>query len=267
MSDPTAYADLNDVLGELVDSVHAILAGDFVGAYLLGSFALGGADHHSDVDFVIVTHRDVNEEQLAQLQAMHARLYDLEVPWAQHLEGSYAPEEVLRRVDPSRSPFPFLDNGARELVWDNHCNTAVVRWSLRERGVVLAGPDPPTLIDPVSAAELRDEMRWMLREYAEWTREPTDAGPMSRWKQPYLVLTVSRILHTSATGTVVSKNEAGTWALRTLDPEWTILIQRALDDRPDPWQRVHQPAKPELIEQTLAFVDYAAMALRGQERA
>jgi hypothetical protein len=39
-------------------------------------------------------------------------------------------------VDPSRTPFPFLDNGATELVWDNHCNTAVVRWTLRERGVV-----------------------------------------------------------------------------------------------------------------------------------
>jgi predicted nucleotidyltransferase len=257
MAAPTAYPDLNDLLGELVEGVREILASDFVGAYLLGSFALGGADLHSDVDFLIVTRGDVNEEQLARLQAMHARLYELEVPWAQHLEGSYAPKEVLRRADPSRWPFPFLDNGASQLVPDNHCNTAVVRWTLRERGVVLAGPDPSSFVEEMPAAELRDEMRWMLDEYAEWAREPTDADPMSRWKQPYLVLTVCRILRTSATGTVASKNESATWALQTLDMEWASLIQRALEDRPDPWRRVREPAEPALSERTLAFVDYA----------
>jgi hypothetical protein len=35
------------------------------------------------------------------------------------------------------------------------------------------------------------------------------------------------------------------------------LIQRALDDRPDPWQRVDQAADPEAADRTLAFVDYA----------
>jgi hypothetical protein len=35
------------------------------------------------------------------------------------------------------------------------------------------------------------------------------------------------------------------------------FIQQALDDRPDPWQRVYKPAEPETVERTLAFVDYA----------
>jgi hypothetical protein len=199
----------------------------------------GGADEHSDVDFLVVTETDVTDEQLAGLQAMHGRLYDRDVPWAQHLEGSYAPREILRRVNASRTPFLFLDNGATELVCDDHCNTAVVRWTLRERSIVLAGPDPKTFVEPVTAAELRDEMRRMVRDYAEWAPEPTAASPMSRWKQPYLVLTVCRILHTSATATVTSKREAGVWALRALDPEWAPLIQRALDGRADPWLRVH----------------------------
>ena len=151
----------------------------------------------------------------------------------------------------------YLDNGASELIRDNHCNTAVVRWSLREHGVVLEGPEPSTLVEPVSAAELQDEALGRVTEYADWAAEPTGDGGMSRWKQPYLVLTFCRLLHTLADGRVTSKREAAEWALGALDPQWATLVQRALDDRPDPWVRVGQPAHQETIERTLAFADYA----------
>ena len=257
MAAPTAYPELNDVLRELVESVRSILAENFCGAYLQGSFAIGEADLHSDVDFVVVTHEEVGEEQLAGLQELHKRIYGLESPWAQHLEGSYFPETLLRRVDPSRTPLLFLDNGASELVRDEHCNTAIVRWLLREHGVVLAGRDPRQLVDPVSPAELRSEALEVMPEYAAWAHAAAEAGPMSRWQQPYLVLTLCRILHTIHSGTVVSKRESGEWALGALAAEWADLVQRAVADRPDPWRRVHESADPEDVDRTLAFIDYA----------
>src|SRR5688572_5325159 len=140
MAGPTVYADLNALLVDFVGRVRTILDANFCGAYLQGSFAVGDADEHSDVDFIVATHDEVTDAQLQGLQAMHEQLHALDVPWAQHLEGSYVPTTRLRRVDPSRSPYLYLDNGAKELIRDNHCNTAVVRWSLREHGVVLAGP-------------------------------------------------------------------------------------------------------------------------------
>ena len=79
---------------------------------------------------------------MSTLGTLHRRLYALEIPWAQHLEGSYAPLALIRRLDPERAPFLYLDNGSTELVWSNHDNTAVVRWTLREHGVVLLGPAP-----------------------------------------------------------------------------------------------------------------------------
>jgi len=257
VANPTPFPDLNGVLAEMVAGAQTILAANFCGAYLQGSFATGDADVYSDVDFVVVTDDELTEEQQAALQELHGRLYELDVPWAQHLEGSYIPRDRLRRVDDSRASYFYLDNGARELIWDSHCNTAVVRWTLREQGVVLAGPDPKSLIDPVSAEHLRDEALAAAREYAEWAPGPTKAGGMSRWKQPYLVLTFCRILHTLSHATVVSKREAGEWARDALDPEWAGLIQRALDDRPDPWARVYQPVDPEVVDRTLAFVEYA----------
>ena len=258
---PTAFPDLNALLDDLVAGVQAILGENFCGAYLQGSFAVGDADVHSDVDFIVATHEDVSGEQAAALQAMHQRIYALDTPWAQHLEGSYVPKERLRRVDPARSPFLYLDNGATELIRDNHCNTAVVRWSLHEHGVVLAGPDPQSLLEPVAAEQLRAEVINILSEWVDWAKAPK----MNRWRQPFIVVSFCRMLHTLETGKVASKREAGEWALKTLDSRWTSLIERALDDRPDPVLRVHQLADAEVIDDTAAFVDYA-VALTQQGR-
>ena len=242
------------MLRELVDGARAILGDAFCGAYLHGSFATGDADEFSDVDFVIVVADELTSRQVDGLQALHRRMHALEPAWAQHLEGSYIPRQHLRRVDWSHRPFLFLDNGANELVWDPHCNTAVVRWLVREHGVTLAGPDPKTLVEPVTPSDLRREARARVHEYADWAHELT---VMSRWEQPYLVLTLCRLMFTIATGRVGAKREAGDWALGALDAEWASLIRQALADRADPWGRVRQPAEQELAGRTVAFADYA----------
>lgn len=241
------------MLGELVDGARAALGDDFCGAYLHGSFATGDADEFSDVDFVVVTHGELTAEQQRDVQSLHRRLHALDSPWAQHLEGSYIPSGQLRRMDWSHRPFLFLDNGASELVWDTHCNTAVLRWLLRERGLILAGPEPGALVDPVSASDLQREALSRVQDYADWAHE----GPMSRWKQPYLVLTLCRLLFTLVNGRVASKHEAGEWAVGALDRKWASLIRQALADRADPWERVSQPAEREATERTLAFADHA----------
>jgi hypothetical protein len=243
------------VLAELVAGVDAVLGDSFCGAYLQGSFAVGDADAYSDVDFIVVTEEGVTPEQQADLQELHQRLYALPIPWAQHLEGSYVPRNILRRPDPERRPFFYIDNGATEFTFDNHDNTAVVRWSLRERGVVLAGPHPRDLVDPITADELRAEMRWAVAEWEEWFRS---IDSIDRRALAVAVLTHARILHTLEIGEVSSKRAAGEWALQALDPEWAPLIRWALEDRPDPWTKVREQADPALLPRTLEFNDYAA---------
>ena len=240
------------MLRAFVTDVRAILGTGYVGAYLQGSFALGSADIDSDVDFVIVTTAEPDPDATARLHAMHTRLFEREVAWAQHLEGSYFPRDRLRSVDPTRRELLFLDNGARSLVRDAHCNTAVVRWVLRERGITLDGPDIASLIDPVAVDDLRREGIEAMHEYDAWA-----AGGMSDWKQTYLVTTACRILYTLETGEVASKQRSGEWALGRLDPRWSGLIAEALDRRADPWTRVHRPAHPSAAERTRAFLAYA----------
>lgn len=163
-SHPTPDAELNVVLRELVRGARAVLGENFVGAYLQGSFAAGDWDAHSDVDFLIATERDVSDSELPALQAMHARIYRLDSPWAQHLDGSYFPREVLRRGGAPQRPLLYLDNGSQALIRSVHDDTLVVRWVAREYGITLAGPAPDTLIEPVSADELRREVRQTMRD-------------------------------------------------------------------------------------------------------
>ena len=258
LREPTSFPELNLVLERLVRGTEECLGDNLAAVYLQGSFATREADEHSDVDFLVLTNADVTDKQERALQRLHSTLNRLETPWAQHLEGSYAPKDRFRRVDPERTPFLFLDNGASRLERDNHCNTAVVRWILRAYGITLFGPPPDEMIEPVAADDLRAEARRALREYVEWAPEPTRAGRMSRWKQPYLVLTLCRILNTIETGRVASKHDAAEWALSALEPRWRPLIKQAVADRPDPWARARQPADDHLVDETLAFAQYAS---------
>ena len=249
------FADLNHLLGRFVDGVQAVLGSNFCGAYLQGSFAVGDADEHSDVDFIVVTEDEVTLQQRVGLEALHQRLYACPTPWAQHLEGSYMPRRTLRRPDPERRPLLYLDNGATAFTLDNHDNTAVVRWSLRERGIVLAGPEPRELIDPVSPDDLRADVARALREWATWFGS---LDSISRRGLAVAVLSHCRILHTLTSGEVTSKRVAGEWTLRELDLQWAPLIRWALDDRPDPWAKVHETAEPALVRETLRFIEFAA---------
>lgn len=71
---PTDNADLNAVLAQFVAANQALLGDNFVGAYRHGSFAVGDPDEASDVDFMIVVHREVADDQVADVEAMQSRV-------------------------------------------------------------------------------------------------------------------------------------------------------------------------------------------------
>ena len=161
---PTPYPELNNVLQNLVHSMQEILGNNFVGAYLQGSFAVGDFDVHSDVDFIVVIAEELSDEQVDALQVMHERVYNLDSEWAKHLEGSYFPKRVLQDHSQRGQELWYLDHGSRSIIKSDHCNTIVVRWVVREKGVILAGPPPKTLVDPLSADLLQMEIMEVITE-------------------------------------------------------------------------------------------------------
>jgi Nucleotidyltransferase domain len=132
---PTPYPDLNIVLCDLVSRVRRALGDNFIGAYLQGSFAVGDFDIYSDVDFLILLEEDISNDQLPPFQALHADIFKLDCPWAQHLEGSYLPRAALTRLPPPQRELLYLDHGSTKLVRSPHDDSLVVYWSLREEGL------------------------------------------------------------------------------------------------------------------------------------
>lgn len=254
---PTPYLDLNAVLDDLTRSAAAILGGNFHAACLQGSFALGDFDQHSDVDFLIVINDDLSAAQLDALQAMHARLYDGPCVWTQHLEGSYIRRDVLRDHAAAGSDVWFLGHGSRSLVRSPHCNSVVVRCTVREHGICLAGPNPASLIDPIPVNALREEVFNTMRD---WGGTGLLADPQrisSLWYQSFVVVSYCRMLRTLHTGKLGSKRADVRWALDQLDARWTGLIERAWSQRPDPALKCRQPVDTTELSETLAFVRYA----------
>jgi prepilin-type processing-associated H-X9-DG protein len=250
---PTRFPELNELLAELTERAAELLADNFVGAYLQGSFAVGDADIHSDCDFLIPVHGPITPDQEVGLRALHDEIPDRPGHWTQHLEGSYPNKDELRTLDGLGRPWLYIDHGWRAMQWSTHCNTEVVRWTLRECGVTLAGPDPEGLVDPVGPeilkARMREDARTFLPDLLAWIS--LDIA----WAQRYAVTTLCRILQTFDEGRVTSKRAALLWADGHVDPEWSNLIRQVIDDRRLGWDP-HEPPRPGSVEQTLAFVEY-----------
>ena len=146
---PTPHADVNEVLHDFTTRVRAILGDNLIGIYLQGSLAVGDFDENSDIDWIIAISRELSEAEIAALRVLHDEFPQDERYWAQHIEGSYFPSDMLRDYTRAGGDLWYVDHGSREVIRSNHCNTILVRWVVREMGIPLFGPDPATLIDPI----------------------------------------------------------------------------------------------------------------------
>lgn len=258
---PTIYPRLNHVLTQLTEKIQTVLSQDFVGAYLQGSFAIGDFDTQSDVDLIIVVERELSASQVEQVQSIHTSIYKLNNRWAKRLEYSYFPKKLVKRVKlpiyyhMPRNLLWYFDNGSPQIAQSTHCNTVVVRWTLREKGVVLAGSHPSTFIDPIPTEILRTDIYETL---VGWGKEILEKPEVfqNRFYQSYLVLNYSRMLCDLHLGEAGSKLRGINWAKKMLDDAWIPLIDFCWEERKDPGISIHQEAETEVYPKVLEFVEY-----------
>jgi hypothetical protein len=161
------YPELRQVLERFVEGVHDALKNNFVGAYLVGSLATGDFDLDSDVDFLIITNDELTDVEIGFLQKLHVQIHGLGCYPAEHLEGSYLSKNVLNRPDlVGVRQLWYVDNGSTTLERSVHDNQWHVRWVLRERAIILWGPDPKMFTQPVSAEALRSEIVTAIQKLA-----------------------------------------------------------------------------------------------------
>jgi hypothetical protein len=245
---PTPWPEVDRAVERLRVGVVEAVGGDLVGVYVGGSLGLGGFDPaSSDVDVLVATARALPAAAVEGLRRLHGALRD-EGGWAARLEVVYLPLAALRRFDPRDSTRYPIGASDRAFTLGRQGPTWVLdRWVTREHGLVVAGPDPRELIDPIGPDELRAAVRASLA--GVWDLEGRDVAWLRpRNYQAFAVLSMCRDLYVLEHGTPVSKPAAAAWASRRLGPPWPAMIERALAWRSD--QRVDDRHLPE----TLAFV-------------
>lgn len=256
---PTPYPDVNEILTLLFSDVHKILGNQFIGMYLFGSLANSDFDEHSDIDVLVVTDEEISQSTFSALQELHKRINSIDSPWAIQIEASYIPKEALRRFDPANNIHPHMDRGDNEVLhWMSHESDWIIQRNiLRERGIVIKGPDLRTLIDPISSDELR---KAVVNVLPLWVKPILENPSLikKRGYQSYCVLTLCRMLYTVRHGKILSKPKAAKWALEHMDSEWKPLIERALVGR----QNSDLEADPEDLKGTLEMMRYVVQLTR-----
>lgn len=255
---PTKFTKLNALLSDFTAGHKRILGDNLIGLYLQGSAAVGDMDENSDVDFIGVVQQEIEGAVLEDLREFQREIFDRtpDLHWAERLEGSYFPLSILEDNSALDKELLYLDNGAREMTRDTHCNTLVVRWCLYEYAIPLTGPACKTLMSPVSTDLMKAEVHKVMADWEGWIHDDVETY-LNRFYQQFVTISYCRMLHTLATGRVNSKPAGMRWGLANVDPEWHELIEAAQSTRDDPAITSRIPISRAEIQRTLEFVTYA----------
>lgn len=249
------------LLDHLLAEQQASLGPNLVGLYLRGSLALGDFDpDSSDVDTLCITDQPLGPAECAELAARHARLFGSGQPYGRELEVAYLPRASAERWRPEER-HPTLSRGGGVLEWQTHFeNWVLERWAVLHGQSRYFGPEPHTLIAPVSEAQLRRAVLHRLQDWWAFALTPHDPGWGHRGHAVYAAETICRVAHTLGTGQLSSKPAAVRWALSTFPEPWHTLISRLEGWRTDP------TIDPELNRRVQGLVVWVAQQAEIQSR-
>jgi len=214
-----------------------------VGFYVLGSAALGGfLPDRSDLDFIAVIdppeegdHRRVRLAQIASgaRTGIPAFLRG-RTAGPGSCNGVYVAADQLQRPVTQITPIASHHGITFERGTAFDLNPVVWK-TFVERGVALRGPEAADLgLDPEPHLLRQwniDNLNSYWRSCATAAmngRPPLKPWMPARWATSWIVLGPPRLHHTVATGEVISKQQAGQYALEVFDPEWHPVIEEAL---------------------------------------
>ena len=225
-----ADSDLDAQVAAAAAVVRDVLGDDALATYLLGSAAAGQLRPTSDVDLLVVSRRPTSPEEKRRLVDGFTRIsaganrpatwrpLDVTVvvaskirPWRDHPRIDFQYGEWLRAnfeagdVEPSATSNPDL---------------AVRLTAVRQGARPVFGPAPRELIDPVPSAQLIEAVQAGIEPLLDDLESDTRN----------VLLTLARIWITTATGRIVSKDEAAEWAMQRLPEDHRSMLARARDE-------------------------------------
>lgn len=250
---------VTEMLRSLLLAIQEAIGDELVGVYLRGSLALGDFDPvTSDLDFLAVTKLPVSDEKFAVLSVLHTQLAKIPNAYAQQLEGAYIDHNALKRFRAAER-YPTIERGGFLRWSEHHTNWILERWIVREHGITLIGPDPKTLIEPISEEEIHSAVSIRLRDWVSFANQLDDPNwRSSLGHKAYVVETMCRIMFTLECGNICSKPNAVIWALETFPEPWRSLVERSQSWRTD---NITSP-DTNIISEVMRFVHWVASNAR-----
>jgi len=222
----TPYQDINDVIVLFLEELKKYLGDNLMGLYLTGSLSYGDfVRERSDIDFEAIVKNPLSSEELELVKALHIKIENKYKEWAERIECSYLPVNLLPEIMPPKIPRPWWGSGVfyPEALYGNEW--IINQYQLYNFGITLFGPDYKIISKPIDIKEVQKACVGDL--FQEWELKIRD----SKWLenshyQSYLVLNLCRILYTVLCGEVGSKKVSAEWAKNEY-PEWKKLIEIA----------------------------------------
>ena len=220
----------------MMDEITAIMRGDVYGAWLYGSAVLN--DFHlgwSDIDFVVLVNESVSESQAEKLLTLRQDMLKAEPgnPYYRAFEGVIASLNEYRCHSFQRLVY-WGTSGQR--ITDRYTPDAFALFELAKYGKPVSG-GKAWILPPPGKEELIAAVRRHCDAIRKYASQTSDSLYSCGW-----LLDIARCIYTLRYGDVISKTQAGIWALKEhLFPDEealkkTIEIRQApltLKDRED----------------------------------
>ncbi|CAB3971050.1 MULTISPECIES: AadA family aminoglycoside 3''-O-nucleotidyltransferase [Burkholderia] len=210
------------------DTIERHLGATLKAIHLFGSALDGGLKPRSDIDLLVTvsarpddsTRRALMRDLLAVsvppgraggMRALEVTVvaHDEVVPWRHPARRELQFGEWLRRD---------LEAGIVEPALVDH-DLAILLTKVRQHSVVLAGPPAAALLEPVPA---HDFVAALLATVAQWNTEPNWRGDECN-----VVLALTRIWYSAATGRIAPKDVAAAWVLARLPDTYRLVVAAA----------------------------------------
>jgi Domain of unknown function (DUF4111)/Nucleotidyltransferase domain len=226
MRDVTPHPAINSVLTEWAEGLKRLLGKNIVGLYLSGSLAYGDfVPQRSDIDLQAVVRNPLTKDELRSVEQLHREIERCWPQWANRIECSYVPLELMRDLTPPVTSRPWWGFGTLYPEAPAGNEWIINHYLLSRHGIALEGPDFNALVPPINVHDVQQASARDL--FQEWVPKIADAAWLSNsHHQSYLVLNLCRILHTVIRGQLCSKKVAGQWVKATY-PQWQNLIEEA----------------------------------------
>ncbi len=231
----TPYEEVNHLLQSLILKLHATLNNNLTGVYLYGSLTWGDFNEQiSDIDILVVTEKFIHEKDFQHLNEMHQALTKQYKNWHDRIEIAYIAKETLKTFKDRKSNIAVISPGEAFNIKKAGTDWLINYYLIQENSITLFGPEPTSIITPISRSEFISNVKEQALEWRHWVEHTKGSTGF----QFYAVLTISRAMYAIQHGVQGSKIVAGNWA-KNKYPKWAHLIDESLAWRTHPDARKH----------------------------